>query len=276
MDVLIAGRGKVGRSLAMALRANGARVRLVRGRTVGPSDVENAELVILAVPDDAITSCAHRIAGGLTAKTPVVHCAGARGLSPLDPCRAKGVPVAAMHPIASFADARRPPSLSGVTFVAQGDAAAIRAVRRMGRTIGARVAVAPVHGPAYHAAAALVANGSAALADAAVGLLVRLGLRRRDALRAVGGLLHTVAENVERVGVPQALTGPIARGDAATVRAHREALAEAEPRAARAYDQVGPVIVDTAAAAGLPAGRVRAVRQALSSRLVRRRGRRRG
>lgn len=276
MDVLIAGRGKVGRSLATALRANGARVRLVRGRTVGPADVANAELVILAVPDDAITSCAHRIAGGLTANTPVVHCAGAKGLSPLDPCRAMQVPVAAMHPMASFADARRPPSLRGVTLVAQGDASALRAVRRMGRMIGARVAVAPVHGPAYHAAAALVANGSAALADTAVGLLVRLGLRRGDALRAVGGLLRTVAENVERIGVPAALTGPIVRGDAATVRAHRKALATLGARASKAYDLVGPLIVDTAAAAGLPPARVRAIRQALSSRPGGRRGRQRG
>ena len=92
------------------------------------------------------------------------------------------------------------------------------------RTVGDRPVRAQVHGPAYHAAAALGANGAAALAAVAVRVLEAQGMTRRDAERAMGALLRTVGENVETVGVPTALSGPVIRGDAGTVRRHREAL----------------------------------------------------
>lgn len=263
MKVVIAGRGRVGKGLATALRSSSVRARVVRGRTVGRSDVKGADLVVLAVPDDAIASCAHRIAAELDPETAVVHCSGARDLTVLDACRARGVPVGAMHPMASFADAKRPPPLEHTTFVVQGDARAIRVVRQLATGMGARVMVAPVHGPVYHAAAVLVANATAALAHTGVQLLESLSIPRKKALGAVAGLLRTVAHNVERVGVPEALTGPVARGDASTVRAHRTALAGANRLAAETYDRIAPAIVHTATAAGLPASRARAIRRAL-------------
>lgn len=264
MKVVIAGRGKVGKGLAAALRSSSSvRARGVRGRTVGRSDVKGADLVVLAVPDDAIASCAHRIAPELDPQTVVVHCTGARDLTVLDACRARGVPVGAMHPMASFADVKRPPPLERTTFVVQGDARAVRVVRELAREVGADVTVASVHGPVYHAAAVLVANATAALAHTGVQLLEGLSIPRKKAVAAVAGLLRTVAHNVERVGVPEALTGPVARGDASTVRAHRTALAGANRQAADTYDRIAPTIVHTATAAGLPAGRARAIRRAL-------------
>jgi predicted short-subunit dehydrogenase-like oxidoreductase (DUF2520 family) len=265
-QVVVVGRGKVGRALAHSLRASGMPTMLVQGRSCGRAQVAGAALVVLAVPDDAIASCAHRLAEHVSTGTAVVHCAGARGIDALDGCSARGIAVAVMHPMVSFADAKRPPSLEGTSFVVHGDAAAVRAVKRMAKELGARVVIAAVHGPAYHAAAVLVANASAALASAAVNLLGRLGMGRRDAQGAVAGLLHTVAENIERVGVPNALTGPVARGDAPTVRKHRAALAQMDPRALDAYDRVAPVILDTAVEAGLPPGHAGKVRTALTAK----------
>ena len=105
---------------------------------------------------------------------------------------------------------------------------------------------------AYHSAAALAANGAAALAFASVTILERLGFDRRAAERAIGGLLQTVGHNVQTLGVPGALTGPIARGEAAVVRQHRKALRRRNRTALAAYDAVAPVIVRCARAAGLP------------------------
>ncbi|MFW6050995.1 MAG: DUF2520 domain-containing protein [Myxococcota bacterium] len=275
MRAVIAGRGKVGRGLARALRKHAIRTRLVRGRTLGPRDVKAVDLVVLAVPDDAIASCAHRVAPHLAGDTAVVHCSGAKGLGPLDACRARGVPVAVMHPMVSFADPKRPPPLEGATFFVQGDAAAVRVVRRMAREVGALVTVAAVHGPVYHAAAVLVANATAALADTGVRLLCGLGVSRQAALRSVAGLLHTVAHNVERVGVPEALTGPVARGDAVAVKAHRAALQTTDRHAAETYDRIVPTILRTATAAGLPPSRARAVRRALGPATGDRAGRKR-
>ena len=72
----------------------------------------------------------------------------------------------------------------------------------------------------YHAAAGLVANGAAALADAGARLLELAGCPARDSARVLGPLLRSVAENVERLGLPEALTGPVRRGDAETVVRH--------------------------------------------------------
>ncbi len=91
-------------------------------------------------------------------------------------------------------------------------------------------------------------------------VLCGLGVKRRAAQQAVGELLRTVAENVERVGVPEALSGPIVRGDAVTIRAHRAALSGA---ARDAYDHVAPTILSIAIRAGLPRARASSVRAAL-------------
>jgi predicted short-subunit dehydrogenase-like oxidoreductase (DUF2520 family) len=82
---------------------------------------------------------------------------------------------------------------------------------------------------AYHAAAELVANGAAALAAGGVELLGRAGVDARTAAAMLGPLLRSVAENVERLGLPEALTGPVRRGDAAAVGKHLATLAARAP-----------------------------------------------
>ncbi len=134
----------------------------------------------------------------------------------------------------------------------------------MADTLGAKMVVAPVHGPVYHALVAMVANGTVALVNAAIPALVRLGLTRGDAEDAIAALLKTVAENVGHLGVPKALTGPMARGDAATIAAHRSALQHTDPDAARAYDAIAPLVLRCATDAGLAVERATEIRVALS------------
>jgi len=157
-----------------------------------------------------------------------------------------------MHPLVSFADPKRPPGLEGTSFVLQGERHAVKRAKAVAKLVGARAVVADVHGPTYHAVAALSANGAAALATVAVRVMTGLGLSRRASERAIGALLRTVGENVERVGVPNALSGPVIRGDAATVQRHRAALEAVDPEARRAYDAIAPAILDCARRAGLP------------------------
>jgi predicted short-subunit dehydrogenase-like oxidoreductase (DUF2520 family) len=82
---------------------------------------------------------------------------------------------------------------------------------------------------AYHAAAGLVANGSAALAAAGAELLKAAGCPPAELGRVLGPLLRSVAQNVEALGLPGALTGPIRRGDRATVQRHLAAIARYRP-----------------------------------------------
>ncbi len=261
---LVLGRGKVGRGLTGALMAAGVDSLLRSARRPRRVDLSRARVVVLAVPDHAIIDTALRVAPQLPKSTPLLHCAGAQ---PADLARAAagGRPVGAMHPLVSFADPRRPPTLTGTSFVIAGDAAAVRAARELTRAVGARPLMRPIHGPAYHASAALVANGAAALAALGVELLEALDVPPRDAARAMGALLRSVGENVECMGLPRALTGPVARGDVETVSAHRRALSR-HPRVLAAYDAVAPSILDVAVAAGLPRDRARALRRLIRPR----------
>ncbi len=257
MKVAIVGRGRVGRGLAAALSAGkrSVEVTLHAGRDPGPIA---AKTIVLAVPDPAIPAVARGLA--LRRSQTLVHCSGSLGADALPPG-----PHGVMHPLVSFADPSLPPNLAGTTFVVDGHPRAVKRAKAIARAVGARCVVAPVHGPTYHAVAALSANGAAALASIAVRVLASIGLTQGQAQRAIGALLRTVAENVEHVGVPDALSGPVIRGDVGTVSRHRAALESNDPEARAAYDAIAPAILDCARRAGLPQERVEAVRRALGA-----------
>ena len=261
MNVLIIGRGRVGNGLKRSLKASGMLEVFATGRHCKPSSVAAADAIVLAVPDDSITTVARAIAPNLKRGATVLHCAGARGSDELEACRASGAAVGVMHPLVSFASKQRSPSLRGITFTVNGSRRAIATSRRIAKACGARVVLAKTDAAGYHAAAALAANGSAALAFVSVGLLERLGFEPRAAERAIGGLLQSVGENVQSLGVPGALTGPIARGEVDAVANHRAALRRLSPDALSAYDALVPTIVRCARAAGLG--------QAKASRILR-------
>lgn len=264
MKIAIVGRGRVGRGLFAALGGKDGPAQLISGRAPPPPALADADAVVLAVPDDAIAETAARIASAIRPGAAVVHCAGARDASELDACKRAGADVGVMHPMVSFPSTKKPPSLAAAALVASGGRRAIAAARFIAARTGATLVIADVHGPAYHAAAALAANGSAALATVSVSVLERLGMKRRDAQRAIAGLLRTVADNVARIGVPEALTGPVRRGDAETVRGHLEALGHLDAEALRAYGAVGPIILSCARAAGLDPRAARKVGEVLS------------
>ncbi|HEY6876867.1 MAG TPA: Rossmann-like and DUF2520 domain-containing protein, partial [Polyangiales bacterium] len=246
--VAIIGRGKVGIALTRALTRAGVAARSI-GRTL-PPQIE-ADVVLLAVPDAQIA----RVASQLSTRAAVLHCAGARGLDELEALRSQGASVGVLHPLLSFASARHPPSFHGATFTVFGERRAVQAARKLARVLGAHALV--LAGPptaAYHAAAALLANGAVALAHHAAHILSWIPARERQ--RALAGLLASVANNVAHVGLPDALTGPVVRGDVAAVQRHLAALSPAQ---AQAYAAVLPLIIATAREAGLPPAQARAL-----------------
>lgn len=249
MKVWILGRGKLGRALAAQLQRGGVDANLRKASATLPRFAQARERTfVLAVPDGAIRTLAEQLAPQLGARDVVLHCAGARTDEELAACAARGAATAGLHPLVSFASRRTLPPLAGTSFVVSGAPRAIRRARRLCRVLDAQCLAAPILGPAYHAAAALLANGGAALAFAAVEILSELGLSRREAERACAGLLASVASNVRALGVPAALTGPVARGDRATVRRHLAALHAQNPAHALAYRRIQPLIERCAAA----------------------------
>jgi predicted short-subunit dehydrogenase-like oxidoreductase (DUF2520 family) len=233
-DVFIFGAGKVGSGLARALRAAGDHVTLRPQRKGLPTRRIEADLVIVAVRDRDIPGVAEALVSrGLLGhrKVAVVHCAGALGPEALAAARGPSVAVAQMHPMISFASKERTPDLTRGQLHVDGDAMAVRAARALGKKLGMTPRTIPgLDRVAYHAAAGLVANGAAALAAGGVELLGKAGVDAETAAAMLGPLLRSVADNVERLGLPEALTGPVRRGDAAGVGKHLATLERLAPR----------------------------------------------
>lgn len=252
--VFILGAGKVGAGLARALRSVGFSVTLRPQRSGLPKRRIDAPFVILAVRDRDLQPLAERIRdAGLLGhqKAVVVHCAGALGPEPLAPLRSENVAVAQMHPMISFASTEDTPSLTRGQLHVDGDPRAVRAAMKIGRSLGMTPrTISGLDRVLYHAAAGLVANGAAALAAGGVDLLGRAGVPAETAAAMLGPLLRSVADNVETMGLPAALTGPVRRGDAAGVGRHLEMLSRAAPHLVPLYVAASKLQVPLARALG--------------------------
>ena len=258
-SIAILGRGRVGTGLARWLHTSAAAPNLVVNLYPGRTRATPREdVIVLCVPDPAIETVARGLAP--KGRQSVVHCSGSLDVRALGPHASTAV----MHPLVSFADPDHPPLPTGTRFVIDGEAVAVERARFIAEAAGAQAIIAPIHGPTYHAVAALSANGAAALAAVAVHVYEALGLSREQAQQAIGGLLRTVGQNVAQVGVPQALSGPVIRGDDSAVRRHRAALEQIDPEARAAYDAVAPAILRCASRAGLPEDRADAIRDAIT------------
>ena len=234
MRVFIFGNGKVGGGLGTALRKAGWDVQQRAGRAGVPTKPVRASLLIFALRDgDIPRMCQELVERKLVGKaTACVHVSGARGPELLEPLRAISAGVAQMHPMISFADPNVVPTLTRGNLHISGDAVAVRRARAVAKALGMTARTIPqLDRVGYHAAAGLVANGTAALAGIGCELLVRAGVSRGEAPRLLGPLLRSVAENVEKLGFPAALTGPVRRGDAAAIEKQLALLKERLPQA---------------------------------------------
>lgn len=236
--IAIVGAGKVGTSLAAALARAGLAVKLRAARRALPRAPFDADLLILAVREAALEGLAAELARRdlVGKRTAVVHCAGSLGPEPLAALRGKAAGVAQMHPMISFASRSFVPTLTRGQVELDGDAAAVRVARRVVRCLGMTPrTIRGLDRVAYHAAAGLLANGSAALAAAGCELLEKGGVPANVAPRMLGPLLRSVADNVERLGLPAALTGPVRRGDARAVERHLGVIESRAPELVPLY-----------------------------------------
>ncbi len=247
------GAGKVGAVLGAALRSAGHAVigvsavsqesrdraeSLLPGVPVLqiPELVERAELVLLAVPDDALEQLVAGLAktGAWQLGQLVAHTSGRFGVGVLAPVRAAGAIPLAIHPAMTFSGlsmdlARLPDSSFGVT----ADAAMLPIAQALVVEIGAEpVVVAEADRALYHAALAHSANHLVTLTAQSAELLRSIGVERPE--RLLGPLLRASLDNALASG-EQALTGPVARGDSGTVRSHVQALAENSAEILAAY-----------------------------------------
>ncbi|MEO8230270.1 MAG: DUF2520 domain-containing protein [Chloroflexota bacterium] len=243
----IVGAGAVGSALGLALTRAGWPIQAVASRDperrerfkalVGGTRafeevtplVDEVELIILAVPDDAIESVARGIR--LFSGQALIHTSGALGAEVLQPAMAAGTQVGSFHPLVAFADTDRAvEALNGATIAVEGDDQLVALLADMATAIGARaVRLAPGTKAAYHAAAVLAAGGFVALLDAIAELGRVAGLDEAGSLAIYGPLIEQTLGNAKALGIRAALTGPLTRGDVGTLEAHLAALAAHAP-----------------------------------------------
>jgi predicted short-subunit dehydrogenase-like oxidoreductase (DUF2520 family) len=265
MTVTIIGAGKVGRTLARALRKRGLEVELRAARRGIPEKPVRAALLILAVRDGELRTFAERlaVARAVSRRTAVVHVSGVLGVDPLSSLAHHCAGIGQAHPLLSFAGSDV--DLTGGSLIVDGDAVAVERASRLARAIGMK----PRHWKrvdrvAYHAAACLVANGAAALCAGGAHILEQSGAPRRELWAAIGPLLRSVADNVTRLGVPSALTGPVRRGDPKTIAAHLRWLKGAPAPLDELYRTVARAQLPLSEALGEAApGDIRAIRRLL-------------
>ncbi len=246
LGIGVIGAGKVGAVLGAALRGVGHAVvgvsavsedskeraeNLLPGVPVLqiPEIVERAELVLLAVPDDALPELVDGLAaaGVWQPGQLVVHTSGRFGTGVLAPARAKGAIPLAIHPAMTFTGmsldlARLTDCSFGVTADAPVLPIAQALVVEMG---GEPVVIAEQDRALYHAALAHASNHLVTIAAQSAQLLAEAGVEQPE--RVLSALMRASLENALASG-ESALTGPVARGDAGTVRSHHEALLRRE------------------------------------------------
>lgn len=262
----VVGAGRCGTALATAAAAAGYPVVAVTSRTpahartlarrVGAAwvptavaAVRAADITFLTVPDEAIARVAATVAAtGMALRgRGLVHCSGAAGRSALAAARLGGASLGAVHPLQALVDARSARGLRGSFFAVDADEELRGPLEELVTAVGGVPFEAPIADRAlYHAAAVLAGNAPLALLARAVGLLERAGVDSAVAAAALAALLEGAARNARRLGPRAALTGPVVRDDAATVRRHLEVLA-ADPATEQLYRRMA---VETLAAVG--------------------------
>ncbi|MFO7260018.1 MAG: DUF2520 domain-containing protein [bacterium] len=218
---------------------------------IGPIE-EGTTIVVLAVPDHALPEVAYDLA--MVGRAPVgcaaLHLSGALSTDVLAPLHFAGYAVGSMSPFQTVADPwSGGDRLIGAAFALAGEPAAIAAGRRLVRALGGRDLVIPPNlRPLYHAAAVFASNYVVTVAAVAVRLLRQAGIPEEDAVAATLPLLRSTVDDLEHLGFPAALTGPIVRGDVDAVRLH---LGRLSPSDRSLYSALGRETLRLARLAGL-------------------------
>ena len=227
----------------------GAAAFIGAGRPVaGQTQMRPADLYLIACPDDAIAGCAKALAlsGLIRPGTIACHLSGALASAVLAPIRAVGAEIASVHAVKSFADASASVTdFAGTWCGIEGDPPAVALLSEAFCAIGGRVfSVDPGFKTVYHAGSVLVCNYLTSLIEVGVRAYEKGGLSQETALQVMEPLVRGTLDNIFRSGTQQALTGPIARGDAALVAGQLAALDVWDGEIALIYRALGRVALD--------------------------------
>lgn len=251
------GAGPVGTTFAVRLAEQGYQVAAVADisaasaqrlaiRVPGCKVCADNQAVLAAADSVFITTADDFIApvcAGLTWRPgqTAIHCSGASTVQSLEAARQQGAGVGSIHPCQSFSGIEQAvANLPGSTFGIEAEEPVRTTLTAMAQALkGDIVYLSSEDKVLYHAAAAIACNYVTTLVKLATGLWQNFGKHPADAIKAYMPLLRGTLNNMETVGFPGCLTGPIARGDAATIRRHLAALEKCAPDLISLYKELG-------------------------------------
>ncbi len=245
------GAGKLATGMALALHTRGYQIAAVTNRTAGsaqklaslvsgmealPSAAEavaTCDIIFITTPDAAIEDVARSLTW--RAGQGVIHCSGALSLEPLGVAAAAGASIASFHPLQTLAcietSQEAAERLSGICYALEADGWLSDWLELAAHDLGGHtIRLAPEDRALYHQAAVFACGYVSTLLDAAEEMWVHLGLSPAQARAALAPLAQTTVSNFGRVGSHASVTGPIPRGDVATVERQLAALRTSLPR----------------------------------------------
>ena len=262
------GAGKVGTALAALLSRKSYKVvsvydpdknaatslcKLVKGcnpASTAQAVTDNADLVFITTPDGIIPA----VAAQLKWKTGqgVVHCSGADSTAILEPANKAGALTAAFHPLQTFAGAKEAmENIPGSTFSLEAQEPLLSHLKQMAADLGGSwITLKATDKAAYHAAAVFASNYLVTLVKMSTDLWKTFDIPTGQAVKALLPLLKGTIHNIETIGLPDCLTGPIARGDAGTVTKHLDTIKEKAPELLSTYKELGRQTIPIATAKG--------------------------
>ena len=274
-----AGLGKVGTTLARLLFARGYKITAVYSRSRTRAEVlahvvsakvaqsaeevaASTELIFLTVSDDAVGEIATTLSTAELSGKAVVHTSGVHELGVLDALAARGAMIGSLHPIYPFADIEQSiKELPGAAFGVQTESHLLRdwLTDIVGALDGRRLIIGAGQKALYHSALVFASNYGVTLYAIAQELLMHIGAEKGVSSLALNTLIAGMVRNLQMMGTPDALTGPLVRGDVGTIEAHLTALQLFNPTLAVLYTQLAIQTLPLAAARGVDTGLIEAL-----------------
>jgi len=262
------GAGTVGTALAVLLNSKGYQVVAVSSRSLtsaeklakavngcraypSPQDVvDTAELIFITTPDDAVGSVAASLQWRQGKS--VVHCSGAASTDILEPARQAGAMVGTIHPLQTLAGVKEAiENIPGSTFGIEAEEPLLSTLKEIATSLGGHpIELKAEDKVVYHAAAVIACNYFVTLVKTATDLWQTFNVPTDQATQALLPLIRGTLHNIDTIGIPNCLTGPIARGDTGTISNHIESLGKAAPAVLSVYRELGLQTIPVALAKG--------------------------
>ena len=262
------GAGTVGTALSVRLSSKGYRVVAVSSRSQTSARnlaqaisgcrafnnnqevADTAELIFITTPDDAIAPVVSQIQWHAGQR--VVHCSGADSTDILEPAKRLGAQVGVFHPLQTFASVSQAmENMPGSTFVIEAEEPLLSILKDMANALdGNWVELKASDKVIYHAAAVIACNYLVTLVKLATDLWQTFSIPPHQATQVLLPLLRGTINNIDAIGIPQCLTGPIARGDTGTIKKHLKALQKIAPAVLPTYRELGLQTIPIALAKG--------------------------